>query len=273
MGERNESLASPSDIQLAMEKNLAEHACHLHRQVTTASVKETDDLVIADSGLEDDTFNIVAAARFTPATAATRVAETVQSLASTSRPFSWWVGPTSTPGNLSEYLEASCLEASETETGMWKDLRGSLPEAHVDDLDIRVVRTPAQLAEYATVLSANWNPPAATVQHFYAEAADFALAPSALARFLVGYVNGRVVCSAEVFLHAGVAGIYNISTLETERRRGYGGAITLATLHTAREAGYETAVLQASEDGEPVYRRLGFTDCGRFAEYAYTPER
>ena len=266
------SVTDEADLRARIELNLAERACHLHRQLANAAVIEADDLMVADSGLDDDTFNIVAAARFTEDSAPRRVSQTVQKLAATGRPFSWWVGPASTPANLGELLEAAGIEASESEVGMWKDLRDALPSPprppRADGLDIRRVTTRKQLADYATVLAANWTPPSATVLSFFTGAAEPALAADCPARYLVGYTDGRAVCTAEVFFHAGVAGIFNISTLATHRRRGYGGAMTLATLRTAQDEGYGTAALQASEEGEPVYHRLGFTACGQFTEYA-----
>jgi GNAT superfamily N-acetyltransferase len=82
-------------------------------------------------------------------------------------------------------------------------------------------------------------------------------------------LNDRPVGTSQLFLSAGVAGIYNVTCVPEVRGQGIGAAITLAPLLDARAIGYQIAILQASEMGAGVYRRLGFQDYGLLSVYLW----
>jgi GNAT superfamily N-acetyltransferase len=60
----------------------------------------------------------------------------------------------------------------------------------------------------------------------------------------------------------GLAGIYDMGVAAHERRRGIGRALTVAVLGLGRAAGCSVATLNATAEGELLYRQLGFRSIG-----------
>lgn len=83
----------------------------------------------------------------------------------------------------------------------------------------------------------------------------------------LGLLKGEPVSWASVFYATGVAGIYAVGTVPAARRQGIGSAITLRALLDARERGYRVGMLQSSQMGFNLYRRLGFTTCFTIKTY------
>lgn len=77
-------------------------------------------------------------------------------------------------------------------------------------------------------------------------------------RLFVGRVDGEAVATSLAFLGGGAVGIYGVGCVPDRRGHGYGGALTVACERWGRDQGAGLAVLEASELGFPVYRRLGF---------------
>jgi GNAT superfamily N-acetyltransferase len=74
-------------------------------------------------------------------------------------------------------------------------------------------------------------------------------------RCFVGYLGDEPVTCAAAYIGEQEVGVYMVATLPQARGKGYGAAVTAAAVASAPGL---PAVLQASDNGQPVYARLGF---------------
>jgi hypothetical protein len=86
--------------------------------------------------------------------------------------------------------------------------------------------------------------------------------PESPVQFFAIRRNGAIVCTSACVLDAGLAGIYCVSTIPEERRKGLGAHATAEPLRLAAALGYRVGILQSSEAGHGVYLSLGFADFG-----------
>jgi ribosomal protein S18 acetylase RimI-like enzyme len=125
-----------------------------------------------------------------------------------------------------------------------------------DGLEIRAVEAESALRAWAHVFTIGYGMPPnweSTIFEVWSKIGlDFPV------RNYLGYLDGEPVSTSTVFYSAGVAGIYDVATLPEARGRGLGTRLTLAPLLDARQAGYRIGILQSSDMGFGVYKRMGF---------------
>jgi ribosomal protein S18 acetylase RimI-like enzyme len=84
----------------------------------------------------------------------------------------------------------------------------------------------------------------------------------------VGYSAGLPVATAATVVSHGVIGVYNVATAPDERGKGYAEAMTRqAIAEAARQSGLTRVILQATTQGERLYRRLGFREVSRLVVF------
>jgi GNAT superfamily N-acetyltransferase len=184
--------------------------------------------------------------------------------------FSWWTEPGTQPADLGKRLLDHGLMYAEGGPGMAADLLAlneDLPAP--TGLTIERVEDSEALRKWAYASIIGFGLPETSVETWFDlfNSLGFCLP----LRNYVGILNGEPVAASDLFLGAGVAGIYVVGTVPDARRQGIGAAMTLAPLRDARIMGFRVGILHASAMGEGVYRRLGFQEyckMSRFGRWA-----
>tara|TARA_B100000029_G_scaffold416737_1_gene421114 strand:+ start:119 stop:910 length:792 start_codon:yes stop_codon:yes gene_type:complete len=125
--------------------------------------------------------------------------------------------------------------------------------------------------EWVNVMSEGYELPRAFVDRIGPGVVSSIAAPGEQWRYFIADLDGTPAGTATLVIRDGVVGVYNISTLPSHRGRGIGAFVTSEPLVLARADGYRTAILQSSEMGLPVYKRIGFSSFGTFPFYVRSP--
>jgi GNAT superfamily N-acetyltransferase len=224
------------------------------------------------SGIPDPFLNVVLRTQLPSEHANEIISETLAYFRSMNiRRLSWWAETDTPKTDLNTLLVNHRLTFQEGGTGMAADLLALHEDlSSPTGLAIVPVENKAALRQWIHITSLGFGIPESGERRFFELFADLGF--EVPVRSYLAVMNGQPVGTSQLFLSAGVAGIYNVTCLPEARHQGIGAAVTLAALLEARRLGYRISILQASHLGYKVYSRLGFSDYGKLNNYLWENE-
>jgi len=202
--------------------------------------------------------------RFAPAAAASRLDHLLARYRANGRGMGLWISPAATPPGLPGLLKARRILCRKRYPAMLKQLDGVMARKEREPrLEIRLVDD----VEPFTVSPHPLIGPLTTPRRRRGLEAMRALIAARPRRTwpFVAWLDGRAVASSLLYIGDECAGLHDLSVPQAHRGRGFAGAILRHTCREARMRGANAMVLISTSDGEPVYRKGGFAEVGRFA--------
>jgi len=178
--------------------------------------------------------------------------------------WAWWVGPDSDEGTADELLARGATPVVQMPI-MAVDIAGVTPADRPAGLKTQTITGRDEMTEYVGAYAGPLG-----IQGDLAQVVNRELNfgyPDVVR--VAGVLDGRIAGTCTLSLGTEVAALYCVATDPEFRRRGIATALTLDALHIAQQAGRRIATLQASSDGEPVYRRLGFETVGHYRLFGF----
>ena len=258
---------SPAVVISAIEANLIA-LWRSYSRLPAAEVCDQPDRFWVATDIPFPPFNGVVRTRLPPETAAPTITSILQHFAHRHVPMLWLITPSTQPPDLGSHLIALGLTHREDEPAMAIDLHAlptdlRLPSGFTLELvdDLSTLRSWCGFIDQAVVAEA-----------LFAWGQTLGFAPDREIVHFLGRLDGRAVATATLVLGGGVAGIYNVMTVPDVQRRGIGALMTVRPLEMARARRYHQGVLQSSQMGYRLYRRLGFEEYCRIGIYLWPGE-
>jgi ribosomal protein S18 acetylase RimI-like enzyme len=193
------------------------------------------------------------------------VAEAIRFFAERGLPWLLWVREGVSPATLAAGRAAGLRDAGGPPAMGLEPIPA--PPTPPNELIVEIATTDEGLRDHASMLRDGFGMP----QEFVDRLIRPQLLDEASIAAFVGRVEGTPVSCSLLAISDSTAGIYNVATPATFRGNGYGEALTWAALAEGVNRGCTNSILQASDSGYPIYRRMGFVDLGRYVQLEGPP--
>jgi GNAT superfamily N-acetyltransferase len=265
-------LSEPALIH-AIEANLFETFRYWLGSWSRMEFHDTPDLMWGVTDIAFPLFNPVMGARLADDATDQVIAHAIERCKARNIAMLWWTGPTSRPLDLGDRLTAHGFKAGDAPPGMAADLHAlNQPPTTPPGLSIRQVTDEETLKIWSKTCIDGFEMPDFS-EEFTELTGAAGFGDHTPMRLFIAWLDDQPVATSLLFLGAGVAGIYNVATLASARGHGAGSAVTLEPLLLARDEGYRVGILQSSEIGYSVYRKLGFQEYCQTYQYIWSPDQ
>lgn len=183
--------------------------------------------------------------------------------------FTWWTAPRVNAAEWRSVLSEHNFGFSAETAGMAVDLQemnGFVPR--VEGLEICPVEEEKFLQMWATVFTRGCGLPPQWERVTFDLWSKLGI--HLPMRNYVGFLNGKPVSTASLFVGGGAAGVYGVSTVPEARGKGLGTTLTIHALRDARDLGYRVGVLHSSRTGNGLHERLGIRHLCQIEHYYLT---
>lgn len=214
----------------------------------------------------------VSFARWTEADAEERIDEVMRFFRSRARPFVWWIGPSSTPGDLPARLEARGFRSQGDFAAMTAELPLNVPPipAAIEMREVDDQRTALD-----SVRVSFWRATDTQIEWLARERAAYVTCPQRRGGFVLAYLDGTPVSTGHWRASRDGRSMYfgGGATLPEFRGRGAYSALIAYRADLARQRGIALVAVNADRStSAPILARRGFRDHGPVLVYD-SPEK
>lgn len=262
-------MLSVTELSRLLEQN-TEVMLRAFAQQPNAHIHATEGYTVVSNPVYSPFFNGVLNLRLDESNADAAIEEIIAFFKSHGNESSfWWIFDNSTPADLEDRLIAHGLTPWDNSPAMWLDLTTMDTTVKAPpNFRVEIIRDLPTLALFSDMLAEIFQMPPRNGDSWRdtTQAIGFDRLPYTL---YMGYLGDDPIAVNMIIDDGEVAGVYAVGVLPRARGLGLGRVITQIPFLDARARGVKIGMLTASDDGLPVYEKMGFRTFSTVPRYRW----